>query len=185
MKMKTLFSIACALALITPAFAQDYTAVSLPFATLAGTGSGGSAGITTNLASGWQTVTSFTNIQNLWNSSSNAFVLTTNVVSMTNTTYADFSAKGQNYVPLFIKFNAAAGTSNVVFTIARTHDGSTFLTTGNTLWTNVATTTTDVVAANQLDMRGYIGGRITSVTWGGTTGDILTNKGCWKSNKPN
>lgn len=69
----------------------------------------------TNMAAGWSAVTSFTNTSTLWNSSSNAFVITTNIVSSTNTVYADMSVTSQRDVLIVMQESAGIGTNVVLF----------------------------------------------------------------------
>lgn len=160
--------------------AQTYYSVPLPFTTLTG-GNVINGGLTnntvTNLSSGWAAITSYTNVTTLWNSSSNAFISTTNTTSVTNTTYADFEALGREFVALQYEFTASGSSvSNAILTIARSVTRGNFDTLNNLTWTNAANGATRSVGVYQLDMRGYPYGRIVSFTWGSTNqAQLLTN----------
>src|SRR5260221_1988399 len=73
------------------------------------------AGTATNLALGWLTIISVTNTSTTWNSSSNAFISVTNVISATNTSYANMSAISQKDVGLIITESAGIGTNTYTF----------------------------------------------------------------------
>ena len=70
---------------------------------------------TTNLANGWDSVTSYTNTYTAWNSSSNAFITTTNVLSTTNTVYADMPCSQQKDLAIVVSESAGIGTNVYTF----------------------------------------------------------------------
>lgn len=182
--MKMLSTILAALLMLPLAAftvkAQTYVSVPLPNATLTGAASWGTTA-TTNLASGWTSVVSTTNISTLWSTSAGAFASTTNVVSVTNTLYADFDSTGQPWVVLQHQFNQTSGdTSNSVLVVAKSITGSFFDTINSVSITNTATSAGTAAAPTvglyQIDMRGFARGRILSWTYQSTgTSDVITN----------
>jgi hypothetical protein len=154
----------------------SYSTVALPFATLTGGGLAvDMSQTTTNLVSGWSTITAYTNTSVVWSNAAAAFTTNTTITYTTNTTYADFYALSP-YVELQSKIRCnAANTSNFVATIIRSIDGTDFETTGVTV-TNSAIGNTNKIALFQIDMGRCRYGRISSITWDTTNlAQILTN----------
>lgn len=73
------------------------------------------AGTATNVGVGWSSIVSVTNTSTTWNSSSNAFISVTNVVSATNTSYADISVASQKDCLVLITESAGIGTNTWSF----------------------------------------------------------------------
>jgi len=186
-KFKSVALVACAILFgafqgesqTTPISTSDYTSISLPFTTLA-------YGTTTNLASGWNIVMNLTNVTQVWNITNGTFSYSTNVVSSTNTTYANFDAHSKSKVPIQFEFTGP-GTSNYVATVARSVTGGNYDTANNTKVTNsCAGVGTNVIAVATIDMTGFNYGRIVSFQWYETnTTYTLTNQLTAASNKRN
>jgi len=178
--MKKIIVALFALACVATASAQEFTAIAFPVTTVAGTTAA------TNLALGWSTIVNYTNVTTAWNINSNAFVNTTNVLSTTNTQFADFNAAGQNYVSM--QFNNTANiVSNYVFTIGRSINGIVYDTNNVINVTNATVNSGNTNCGTALiDMRGYTFGRLTSFNWvSATAGNVYTNVSVLKSNKKN
>ena len=173
----------CAVAFLTlSASAQTYyTSIPMPFITLAGGGTNGSVYTSTNLANGWQSVVAFTNVAQGWNTSSNAFIYTTNIVYSTNTQYAQFDAIGKPFVVLESDFGSTT-VSNEVLQIARSVSGLRYDDLNNIFVTNNPGLSADKLLPYgglvQIDMRGYVYGRIVVVSFqDNSASDIYTNLG--------
>lgn len=93
---------------VPPSGSFTATTLTLPYSTLA-------AATGTNLANGWSTIISVTNTATTWNVSSNAFVTVTNVISATNTAYANMSVISQKDLGVVIYETAGIGTNTLYF----------------------------------------------------------------------
>jgi len=123
----------------------------------------------TNFANGWNTIVSVTNTSTTWNSSSNAFISVTNVVSATNKTYASFYCGGQKDVSLEFDGVPATGTTFTNVTIALqpgvSANNPATVAGDQILWTIPGTATNSaghVVACTNLP-----------ATWGGALGYVF------------
>ena len=121
---------------------------------------------TTNLANGWSSVVSVTNTATTWNSSSSAFVSTTNVISVTNTVYADMNISFQK--DLFLVVNESTGIGTNVYTFARGVDSSS-VDTNNTGTITVGHTAAGALTGSTNFPAAWNAGagiiRLTSLTW--------------------
>lgn len=150
----------------------SFTPIPLPFNYLAGS-------TLTNLANGWQSITSYTNVVQGWDSVNLVLTKTTNVVSVTNTVYADFSAQKSRYVNLQYEFNTSdpSTTAGLAIAYAKSVTGR-FDPSQIYWWTNNANGNSLSAENVQIDMGGYGFGRIMQVYWlDSTAGHYLTNGG--------
>ena len=162
----------------------DYTGIALPFTTLMST----NAALTTNLSSGWFTVTTNTTVSTFWSNSIAALVSVTNSAYNTNTYYADFTGDGQATVPLQFESTTSANNSNLVFFVNTSVTGNNYDTNqGNCqTFTNSANGTTPVVANWNVTMNGRRFGRVLWVKYLDITfGEVTTNRLFVKGNKRN
>ena len=176
---KCLLAAALVVAVSTAAYAQTYVSIPLPITTAAGVAS---TGYSTNLSGGWTNTTYVTNITTTWNSTTAAIVNTTNIVTNSILTYADFNAVGRPWVTIQVEqgATAAAATSNEVLVVARSLTGGRFDTLNNVSITNQSNGNTPSVGLYQLDMRGYPYGRVVSFRFEDTaTGHSWTNLGVY------
>jgi hypothetical protein len=188
--MKLLCGVAVAAACFLPvreANAQAYTAIPLGFGVLT---SNTNAALLTNLTAGVESVVSYTNTSTLWSNSIAALVSYTNVTLVTNAVYSDFSAKGQDYVPIHQEWTCSAGASNIIVYVGRSGTGAAFNTnltaSSTTIITNALAGKTRIVRDDLVDMKGYEFGRILYVKWDSLgNGDTLTNISFVKGNKLN
>ena len=142
-------------------YGSSYTTLTVPMPT-----GPFAAGVTTNLASGWASIVSVTNTSTTWNSSSNAFVTATNVVSATNTTYADLSVNSQKDCLVIITESAGIGTNVVTFAPILS-DGTTDTNNTGTLTLKHAAASTTTASTNfpATWIGGAYGVRVTQLAW--------------------
>jgi hypothetical protein len=161
-----------------------YDTIPLPFSILTGAGSP----VVTNLTAGWSVITVATNVTTVWSNSIAAMVSYTNTTSYTNTRYADFFAKGQDYVPISSLWTSTGTGSNIIYWVSRSGSGLRFPTnlshSAVSAHTN-STSAASVVGQDLIDMRGYQFGRIIWVKWDTTASVAITNGEFSKGNKLN
>lgn len=183
--MKIKIAIAIALTALMSLTAQaQYTAIPLPFTTLAAS----TANVVSNLSAGWSVITTNTQITTYWSNSIAALVTATNTTTSTNTVYADFSAVGQTIVPIQHEMATSAGLSNVILHISRSVNGIYYPTNVSdsavTIVTNTSIGTARKTATWPIDMTGYEYGRIIWFTYADSgNANTLTNLSLIKGNK--
>ena len=119
-----------------PVGAYSTLAMPLPVTSLAANTATnwGSAG----LSGGWTAVVSFTNVTVAWNVSSNAMVNTTNITSVTNTTFASFNSTSQKDVGVEVDWQ---GSTNIAILWAQSTLPGRPATLGRTTWSILDSTT--------------------------------------------
>lgn len=154
---------------VPPSGAYAVNTLTLPVSTLA-------AGASTNLAQGWSSIVSVTNTSTTWNSSSNAFVSVTNVVSATNTIYADLPNIMQKDLGIIALQTAGVGTNTLTF---GRFLNSSVVDTNNTFTLTVGQTAAGGQGNSTNLPATYLGGfggvRLLSISWNSTAG--WTNAG--------
>lgn len=154
-------------------FQGSYNAntLTIPVATLT------AAAGTTNLVNGWSSVVSVTNTSTTWNSSSNAFVSVTNVVSATNTVYADMTVNSQK--DLGVVFSESTGVGTNIYSFARGLSSSK-LDTNNLATVTIGHSAAGTVTASTNFPSTWIGGfgvvRLAQIQWTAAA-DGWTNNG--------
>ncbi len=171
---------------VPPSGSYSVVQIPLPVTTLDATVP--AVGVTNiDLSAGWSSVVSVTNTSTTWNSSSNAFISTTNIVSATNTTYADIPIQHQKEVAFGVLFNAMAATTAQIEIRFSPGLDSTHVDT-NLVWTltRAANGTTQLFAATNLT-KDQVGGygivRINQLYWRGTNAVSITNLSAWRASK--
>lgn len=160
--MKKLLLIGACVAALSSALAQQiptygYAAVSVPSTSISNL-------ISTNLASGWTATTYTTNTTLAYSASTGGFVTNSVISTNTTTAYADFTAQNQQQVALQFEFaGAAATTTNVDITVARSVTGLNYDTANNQTFSFAFNGSTGVVGITNLSMVGYGYGRIVTV----------------------
>lgn len=182
--------LSCALALasllaplIESAHAQNIasgytpTPIQLPFTFL-------SPNQVTNLANGWTNFTYVTNTTTLWNSSSNAFISTTNIVTNAVVAYATIDLRAERFMSLELDGQyGGAATGMLVVQVAPSISNIRFDT--NRFWTfgSVSNGSLPFALITNIDATGVGYGRILSIS-NSDGGFYFTNQGLYQGYNP-